>query len=113
MWPIPTSTALPRPVEAASHLRRAPLRVGYYGVFLDPALVIRPPLQVAISTGGRSPFMAAHLRRRLESELGPEWGQLTELVGELRDRLRAEGVPLERQNEIFARVPKSGALELL
>lgn len=81
--------------------------------FIAPALVRRGPLQVAISTGGRSPFMAAEVRRRLEKELGEEHGELVELVGLLRDRLRAEGVPLETQNRVYARIPGSSALEML
>jgi precorrin-2 dehydrogenase/sirohydrochlorin ferrochelatase len=81
--------------------------------FIAPALVQRGPLQIAVSTAGRSPFMASHLRRRLESESGTEWGQLVELVGELRDGLRREGVSLEVQSEIYGRIPNSGALELL
>jgi precorrin-2 dehydrogenase / sirohydrochlorin ferrochelatase len=81
--------------------------------FIAPALVRRGPLQVAISTAGRSPFMASHLRRRLEAEYGNEWGELVEIVGQLRDRLRAAGVPLEEQNQVYARIPGSGALELL
>ncbi|MEA2645482.1 MAG: precorrin-2 dehydrogenase, partial [Chloroflexota bacterium] len=81
--------------------------------FIAPALVRRGPLQVAISTAGRSPFMAAEVRRTLEAQLGEEYGRLVELVGELRDRLRAEGMPLARQQEIYARVPASGALDLL
>jgi hypothetical protein len=36
-----------------------------------------------------------------------------ELVGNLRDRLRTGGVPLTEQNRIYARIPESGALELL
>ena len=81
--------------------------------FIAPALVRHGPLQVAISTSGRSPFMASHLRRRLEDSVGPEWGELTELVGRLRDELRERKVPREKQEEVYARVPASGALELL
>ena len=81
--------------------------------FIAPAMVRRGPLQVAISTAGRSPFMASYVRRLLETSLGPEYGQLVELVGELRDGLRRDGMPLDRQAEIFQRVPGSGALEML
>ena len=81
--------------------------------FIAPALVQRGTLQLAISTGGRSPFMAGHVRRVLEDTIGPEWGELVEMVGEMRDRLRHQRVPLRRQSEIYARVPGSGALELL
>jgi precorrin-2 dehydrogenase/sirohydrochlorin ferrochelatase len=81
--------------------------------FIAPALVRRGPLQVAISTSGRSPFMAAHLRRELELSIDEAQGQLVEMVGRLRDRLRAAGVSLEVQSAAYARVPESGALELL
>jgi siroheme synthase-like protein len=81
--------------------------------FIAPAVVRRGPLQVAISTAGRSPFMASHVRRLLEASLGPEYGELVELVGALRDRLRADGMPLVEQTAIYARIPDSGALELL
>ncbi|MEA2681887.1 MAG: uroporphyrin-III C-methyltransferase / precorrin-2 dehydrogenase / sirohydrochlorin ferrochelatase [Chloroflexota bacterium] len=81
--------------------------------FIAPAVVRRGPLQVAVSTAGRSPFMASHVRRLLEATLGPEYGELVELVGQLRDRLRTEGMPLEQQMAAYARVPDSGALELL
>jgi precorrin-2 dehydrogenase / sirohydrochlorin ferrochelatase len=81
--------------------------------FIAPALVRRGPLQVAISTAGRSPFMASHVRKLAEGWVGPEWGELVELVGELRDRLRREAVPLEEQSRVYARIPASGALEML
>jgi precorrin-2 dehydrogenase/sirohydrochlorin ferrochelatase len=68
---------------------------------------------VAISTSGRSPFMAAELRRDLERHVGPEYGDLVELVGNLRDRLRAAKVPLPEQNRVYSRIAESGALELL
>ena len=81
--------------------------------FIAPAVVRRGPLQIAISTAGRSPFMASYIRRLLERTLGPEYGDLVDLVGALRDRLRVEGVALEEQTLIYERVSGSGALELL
>jgi precorrin-2 dehydrogenase/sirohydrochlorin ferrochelatase len=81
--------------------------------FIAPALVRRGRLQVAVSTSGRSPFMAALVRRRLEAEIGEEYGELVDLVGALRDRLRAARLPLATQNQVYARIEESGALELL
>jgi precorrin-2 dehydrogenase/sirohydrochlorin ferrochelatase len=81
--------------------------------FIAPALVRRGPLQVAVSTAGRSPFMASHVRRLLEASLGPEYGELVEMVGLLRDRLRAGGMPLDQQTRVYERIPDCGALELL
>jgi uroporphyrin-III C-methyltransferase/precorrin-2 dehydrogenase/sirohydrochlorin ferrochelatase len=81
--------------------------------FIAPALVRRGPLQVAISTSGRSPFLARHLRGRLERWLGEEWGPMVELIGRLRDRLRQQQVPLSRQTEAYERALASGALDHL
>lgn len=81
--------------------------------FIAPAIVRRGPLQIAISTSGASPYMASHLRRNLEAAYGDEYGRLVEMVGQLRTRLRSQGVSLDDQNRVYARVPESGALELL
>ena len=81
--------------------------------FIAPALVRRGPLQVAISTSGRSPYLAAHLRRLVERWLGEEWGTMVELTGTLRDRLRGAGVPISEQTKRYAQALASPALDLL
>jgi len=81
--------------------------------FIAPALVRRGPLQIAISTSGRSPYLASAIRRYIERWLGAEWGQMVELTGRLRDRLRRRGLPLSEQLPAYARVFGSRALEFL
>jgi siroheme synthase-like protein len=56
--------------------------------FHVPAVVRRGLLQLAISTGGASPALAAHLRRRLEAEFGPAWAALIDALAELRRHYR-------------------------
>lgn len=58
----------------------------------DPGASFRPmsvlrrgDLEVAVGTSGRSPALAAWLRRRLEAEVGPEYGVLLELAAEARE----------------------------
>ena len=46
---------------------------------------------VAIGTGGRSPALAAHLRRTFDEELGPEYATLLDLLSEAREAMRASG----------------------
>jgi uroporphyrin-III C-methyltransferase / precorrin-2 dehydrogenase / sirohydrochlorin ferrochelatase len=81
--------------------------------WIAPAVVRRGPLQIAVSTSGESPFLAASIRARLERLLGEEWGPFTSLVGELRRRLRSEGVDLRAQEAIFRALLSSEARALL
>ncbi len=59
--------------------------------FTLPSVVRRGDLQVSVSTGGRSPALASWLRRRFESEIGPEYAVLLDLLASERDGLRAAG----------------------
>ncbi len=56
-----------------------------------PARVRRGDLLVTFSTGGHSPALAAWLRERFETELGPEYETLLEMLADARDRVRASG----------------------
>jgi uroporphyrin-III C-methyltransferase / precorrin-2 dehydrogenase / sirohydrochlorin ferrochelatase len=82
-------------------------------VWIAPAIVRRGPLQLAISTAGESPFLASALRARLERWLGEEWGPFTSLVGRVRRRLRARGVPIADQTRIYRRLLRPELRDLL
>ena len=66
--------------------------------FILPAVVRRGDLQIAISTGGRSPALARRVREDLERLLPAEYAELLPLLADLRAELRDEGadVPAER-----------------
>ena len=55
--------------------------------FIAPAIVRRGRLVVAISTQGRSPALASHMRRTLEKLLPAEWGDLLDVAAAVRERL--------------------------
>ena len=55
------------------------------------SVIRRSDLVIAIGTGGRSPALAAHLRRVFDEELGPEYETLLDLLSEARESLRAAG----------------------
>lgn len=63
--------------------------------FILPALVRRGDLSIAVSTGGASPALARRIREELETEYGPDYGDLTALLGEVRPELMANHVPGE------------------
>lgn len=70
--------------------------------FFFPAVVRRGPLQIAISTDGRSPALAARLRRELEKQFGPEWGSFVEHIGKLRQQILSAGMSLQKKHERLA-----------
>ena len=55
--------------------------------FYYPAVLRRGRLQIAISTGGLSPALAQRLRRELEQEFSPDYGDWLEELGETRRRM--------------------------
>lgn len=62
--------------------------------FHTPSVVRRGDLLLTVSTGGRSPGLAARIRRYLERTFGPEWGERLDDVAKRRTRWRRRGLPL-------------------
>jgi precorrin-2 dehydrogenase/sirohydrochlorin ferrochelatase len=60
--------------------------------FHSPAVVRRGDLTVAVSTGGKSPGLAAAIRRRIAASFGPEWEARLERIAALRAGWRAVGL---------------------
>jgi precorrin-2 dehydrogenase/sirohydrochlorin ferrochelatase len=79
--------------------------------FTLPSRLRRGDLLVTVSTAGRSPALAAWLRRELEGVVGPEHEALLELLAAERDRMRAEGRSTEHPGWKIAL--ESGMLERL
>ena len=59
------------------------------GNFSSLAQITRGELSLTVSTSGGSPTLAAVLRERLEAEFGPEWAELTAMIGRQRDQIKA------------------------
>lgn len=57
--------------------------------FTLPAVTTREDLQVTVSTNGRSPAVAAWLRRTIDTAVGPEHATVVSLAAEARTELRA------------------------
>lgn len=79
--------------------------------FTLPSRVRQGQLLVTFATGGHSPAVATWLRRRFESEFGPEYGMLIDMVSEERARRVADGQSTEALD--WQKALDSGMLELI
>ena len=75
------------------------------------SVVRQGDLVVTIGTGGRSPALAAYLKRHVGEEMGPEYGTLLDLLSEAREELRATGRSSEDAD--WQRALDSGMLDLI
>jgi len=81
--------------------------------FIVPAVARRGGLSIAVSTGGRSPALAARIREKLEDLFGPEYGEWVNLLGELRETLAARFPDPEERKAAWYRVVDSNCVELI
>lgn len=59
-------------------------------IWIAPAIVKRGDLAISISTSGRSPAMARFIRENIEERIPEEYGDLLEIVGQIRNDLRSK-----------------------
>jgi precorrin-2 dehydrogenase / sirohydrochlorin ferrochelatase len=72
-----------------------------YCDFYYPAVVRRGDLQLAISTNGHSPALAQRIRRELEMQFGPEYGEWLEGLGNIRKQLFASNIDPEDRRHLL------------
>ena len=72
--------------------------------FFYPAVVRRDPLQIAISTGGASPALAARLRRELEQQFGPEYSRWLRVLARQRRKILESALPLKTKRALLHRM---------
>lgn len=72
--------------------------------FIAPAIHRRGDLVVAVSTAGKSPALAVRLRDRIAAGIGPEYGALLELLGELRLEIASREPDFARRTALWYRL---------
>jgi len=87
------------------------------GTFSVPAVLRRGRVQVGVSTGGASPLLAARIRDELAARVGDEYGELADLLADLRaawePRAIAAGVPPAARRAAWQSVLALPLLDLL
>lgn len=84
-----------------------------YCSFFVPSVVRRGEFLISVSTSGSSPTLAKHVRELLEPQFGPEYGELTEILGQLRDEVKEKYPDMESRSQAYQRVISSDVLDLL
>ncbi|MCF8110999.1 MAG: bifunctional precorrin-2 dehydrogenase/sirohydrochlorin ferrochelatase [Desulfobacteraceae bacterium] len=69
--------------------------------FILPSVVERGDLIIAISTSGKSPAFARHLRKQLEKQFGEEYTEFLRLMGAARKKLLAQKHAPEEHKPLF------------
>ncbi len=81
--------------------------------FIMPAIIRRGDVTVTVSTGGTSPALARRLRERLETLVGPEYGELAALLAELRPELRSRYAQEKERQEAAFRLVDSELISII
>ncbi len=72
--------------------------------FIVPALVNKGELQIAISSGGKSPALSKKIKERLANEISDDYQETLDLLGEFRTLLKNTVDDQEKRSKIFNKV---------
>ena len=81
--------------------------------FIVPAVITQGDLMIAVSTGGSSPALARRIREDLEQRFGPEYAEMTKLMGEIRRLVLPIGMPSDENKKLFTEIVDSTLLDAL
>jgi siroheme synthase-like protein len=81
--------------------------------FIVPAIIEKGSVQIAVSTGGKSPAIARTLREDLQRTIGPEYAEVNDLLGTLRKSAK-QVLPTDiDRKRFFDSIIAAGILDLL
>jgi precorrin-2 dehydrogenase / sirohydrochlorin ferrochelatase len=81
--------------------------------FMVPAVITQGELLIAVSTGGSSPALARRIRQDLEKQFGPEYAEMTRVMGELRKQVLRAGSTSDENKKLFLAIVNSEILTAL
>jgi len=81
--------------------------------FILPSIVQRDDLVITVSTSGRSPALAKKLRKTLECQFGPEYGDFLQLLGAIRKKLLSQAHEPEVHKPLFEQLINSNLIEMI
>jgi precorrin-2 dehydrogenase / sirohydrochlorin ferrochelatase len=81
--------------------------------FIVPAIVDKGSVTIAISTGGKSPALARTLKEDLQRLIGPEYAEVNDVLGTLRDSAKRVLPTDVDRKRFFDGIIGRGILDLL
>lgn len=81
--------------------------------FIVPAIVERGSIQIAVSTGGKSPALARTLKEDLQKFVGPEYDEINQVLGTLRKGAKKTLPTDVDRKRFFDAIIAAGVLEML
>jgi siroheme synthase-like protein len=109
-------TSVNEEVAADCRARRIPVNVVDVTPlceFIVPAIVDKGSVHIAISTGGKSPALGRTLKEDLQRLIGPEYAEVNDLLGTLRDSAKRVLPTDVDRKRFFDGIIASGILEML
>jgi len=91
-------------VSSLAHESRIPINVvdsPDLSSFIMPAIVDRSPIVIAISSAGKAPVLARIIRAKLETIIPSAYGNLAEIAGEYREKVKQRFVNLKDRRKFW------------
>jgi siroheme synthase-like protein len=81
--------------------------------FIVPAIIEKGSVQIAVSTGGKSPALGRTLKEELQRTIGPEYAEVNDLLGTLRKSAKRVLPTDVDRKRFFDGIIAAGILEML
>ena len=81
--------------------------------FIVPAIIEKGSIQIAVSTGGKSPVIARTLKEHLNRLIGPEYDEVNQVLGSLREGAKKVLPTDADRKRFFDDIVAQGILDLL
>src|SRR3954468_4615984 len=81
--------------------------------FIVPAIIEKGSIQIAVSTGGKSPALARTLKEDLQRAIGPEYAEVNDVLGSLRDSAKSVLPTDVDRKRFFDAIIANGILDML
>jgi len=109
-------TSVNEQVASDSRARKVPVNVVDVTPlceFIVPAIIEKGSVTIAVSTGGKSPALARTLKEDLLRTIGPEYAEVNDLLGTLRDGAK-QVLPTDADRKrFFDSLIAAGILDML